>query len=58
MKGCCVEFMPLRRKEEPLVLWLPNLKLKVVVEVVRMALEAVYARCFVSFAYGGRAGMG
>ncbi|GLJ29270.1 hypothetical protein SUGI_0577240 [Cryptomeria japonica] len=56
VKGCCVEVMPLRRKGEPLVL--PNLKLKVVMEAVRMALEAVYEPRFVNFAYGGRVGMG
>ncbi|KAH9303627.1 hypothetical protein KI387_008031 [Taxus chinensis] len=56
VKGYCVEVMPLRRKGESLVL--PNLKLKVVMEAVRMALEAVYEPRFVNFAYGGRVGMG
>ncbi|CAJ2673368.1 unnamed protein product [Trifolium pratense] len=37
---------------------LPNLKLKVVIEAVRMVLEAVYDERFVTFCYGGRFGMG
>jgi len=37
---------------------LPNLKLKVVIEAVRMVLEAVYDERFVTFCYGGRVGMG
>lgn len=40
----------------PLVL--PNLKLKVVIEAVRMVLEAVYDERFATFCYGGRVGMG
>ncbi|KAL1323184.1 hypothetical protein HN51_068248 [Arachis hypogaea] len=40
----------------PLVL--PNLKLKVLVEAVRMVLEVVYDERFVTFCYGGRVGMG
>eukprot|EP01018_Ginkgo_biloba_P007381 Gb_12210 [translate_table: standard] len=54
--GCCVELAPLRVKGESLIL--PNLKLKVVMEAMRMALEAVYEPRFVTFAYGGRTGMG
>lgn len=41
---------------EPLVL--PNLKLKVLIEAIRMVLEIVYDEKFVTFSYGGRVGMG
>ncbi|RZB60656.1 Nuclear intron maturase 3, mitochondrial isoform B [Glycine soja] len=37
---------------------LPNLKLKVVIEAIRMVLEIVYDDRFVTFCYGGRVGMG
>lgn len=40
----------------PLVL--PNLKLKVLIEAIRMVLEVVYDERFVTFCYGGRVGMG
>ncbi|GKV26347.1 hypothetical protein SLEP1_g35672 [Rubroshorea leprosula] len=41
---------------EPLVL--PNLKLKVLIEAMRMVLEIVYDERFVTFSYGGCVGMG
>ncbi|XWS65361.1 hypothetical protein CRYUN_Cryun05aG0106000 [Craigia yunnanensis] len=41
---------------EPLIL--PNLKLKVLIEAIRMVLEIVYDEKFVTFSYGGRVGMG
>ncbi|XP_058748974.1 nuclear intron maturase 3, mitochondrial [Vicia villosa] len=51
--ACCVS---LKSSGSPLVL--PNLKLKVVIEAVRMVLEAVYDERFVTFCYGGRVGLG
>ncbi|XP_050887472.1 nuclear intron maturase 3, mitochondrial [Lathyrus oleraceus] len=51
--ACCVS---LKSFNSPLVL--PNLKLKVVIEALRMVLEAVYDQRFVTFSYGGRVGMG
>ncbi|CAK8562265.1 unnamed protein product [Lathyrus sativus] len=51
--SCCVS---LKSSASPLVL--PNLKLKVVIEALRMVLEAVYDGRFVTFSYGGRVGMG
>ncbi|CAI8583895.1 unnamed protein product [Vicia faba] len=51
--ACCVS---LKSSTSPLVL--PNLKLKVVIEALRMVLEAVYDERFVTFSYGGRVGMG
>lgn len=56
VESCCVKLFPSRKKGSHLVL--PNLKLKVVIEAVRMALEIVYEKRFATFAYGGRAGMG
>ncbi|RWR91440.1 nuclear intron maturase 3, mitochondrial [Cinnamomum micranthum f. kanehirae] len=52
----CVRMLSSRQKGEPLIL--PDLKLKVVIEAVRMVLEVVYERRFVTFSYGGRVGMG
>jgi hypothetical protein len=48
--------VPSRKKGECLVL--PNLKLKVLIEAIRMSLEIVYDERFVTFSYGGRVGMG
>ncbi|KAA8518049.1 hypothetical protein F0562_015531 [Nyssa sinensis] len=56
LQSCCVTVPPSRKKGESLIL--PNLKLKVVIEAIRMALEVVYDDRFVTFAYGGRVGMG
>ncbi|KAK9267034.1 hypothetical protein L1049_007391 [Liquidambar formosana] len=56
VEACCVKMLPSRRKGESLIL--PNLKLKVVIEAVRMVLEVVYDDRFATFAYGGRVGMG
>lgn len=47
---------PNTKNGSPLVL--PNLKLKVLIEAVRMVLEVVYDERFVTFCYGGRVGMG
>ncbi|KAG6488770.1 nuclear intron maturase 3, mitochondrial-like [Zingiber officinale] len=52
----CSILVPSRKKGESLTL--PNLKLKVVVEAVRMALEVVYKKRFATFAYGGRESIG
>lgn len=52
----CVRMLPNRKKGEALVL--PDLKLKVVIEAVRMVLEVVYEKRFVTFSYGGRVGIG
>nr|XP_023918690.1 nuclear intron maturase 3, mitochondrial-like [Quercus suber] len=56
IEACCVTMMPSRMKGESLVL--PNLKLKVLIEAIRMVLEIVYEERFVTFSYGGRVGMG
>ncbi|KAK1575060.1 hypothetical protein Q3G72_002251 [Acer saccharum] len=37
---------------------LPNLKLKVLIEAIRLVLEIVYDERFVTFSYGGRVNMG
>ncbi|XP_039060211.1 nuclear intron maturase 3, mitochondrial-like [Hibiscus syriacus] len=54
--SCCVRMEPPSSSGEPLVL--PNLKLKVLIEAIRMVLEIVYDEKFVTFSYGGRVGMG
>uniref|UniRef100_A0A2N9F844 Domain X domain-containing protein n=1 Tax=Fagus sylvatica TaxID=28930 RepID=A0A2N9F844_FAGSY len=56
VEGCCVTMVPSRKKGENLVL--PNLKLKVLIEAIRMVLEIVYDERFLTFSYGGRVGMG
>ncbi|KAE8650134.1 hypothetical protein Csa_009531 [Cucumis sativus] len=54
--ACCVPMAPLEEKGESLLL--PNLKLKVLIEAIRMVMEIVYDERFVTFSYGGRVGMG
>uniref|UniRef100_A0A7N2M405 Domain X domain-containing protein n=1 Tax=Quercus lobata TaxID=97700 RepID=A0A7N2M405_QUELO len=56
IEACCVTMLPSRKKGESLVL--PNLKLKVLIEAIRLVLEIVYDERFVTFSYGGRVGMG
>ncbi|GMY19121.1 nuclear intron maturase 3, mitochondrial-like [Fagus crenata] len=56
VEGCCVTMVSSRKKGENLVL--PNLKLKVLIEAIRMVLEIVYDERFLTFSYGGRVGMG
>ncbi|XP_027365690.1 nuclear intron maturase 3, mitochondrial isoform X2 [Abrus precatorius] len=56
LAACCVTLTPSTKNGSSLVL--PNLKLKVVVEAIRMVLEIVYDERFVTFCYGGRVGMG
>ncbi|KAL0736646.1 hypothetical protein Bca4012_012856 [Brassica carinata] len=51
--SCCVGF---EFERESLVL--PNLKLRVLIEAIRMVLEIVYDDRFATFSYGGRVGMG
>lgn len=51
----CIKF---EGKERGKSLVLPNLKLKVLIEAIRMVLEVVYDERFVTFSYGGRVGMG
>ncbi|KAL2347938.1 hypothetical protein Fmac_001938 [Flemingia macrophylla] len=53
--ACCAT-LGSRTSSSSLVL--PNLKLKVVIEAIRMVLEVVYDERFVTFSYGGRVGMG
>ncbi|KAK7266718.1 hypothetical protein RIF29_19369 [Crotalaria pallida] len=53
--ACCVTLTS-SSGSPPLVL--PNLKLKVLVEAIRMVLEVVYDERFLTFSYGGRVGMG
>ncbi|GMH30251.1 hypothetical protein Nepgr_032094 [Nepenthes gracilis] len=55
-KSCCLRLPPSRRGGESLVL--ASLKLKVVIEAVRMVLEIIYDGGFATFVYGGRVGMG
>lgn len=54
--SCCVRLPPSRKNGESLLL--PNLKLKVVIEALRMVLEIVYDGGFATFVYGGRPGLG
>ena len=56
IEACCVTMLPSRKKGESLVL--PNLKLKDLIEAIRLVLEIVYDERFVTFSYGGRVGMG
>ncbi|KAG0475912.1 hypothetical protein HPP92_012753 [Vanilla planifolia] len=56
VESSCAKLLPSRKKGAPLIL--PSLKLKVVIEAVRMALDIVYEKRFATFAYGGRSGMG
>ncbi|CAN8257212.1 unnamed protein product [Cochlearia groenlandica] len=58
IRSCCVEFVSLRGNQQCESLVLPNLKLKVLIEAIRMVLEIVYDDRFSTFAYGGRVGMG
>ncbi|XP_049365375.1 nuclear intron maturase 3, mitochondrial [Solanum verrucosum] len=53
---CGFTIPPSSVKGKPLVL--PNLKLKVVIEAIRMVLESIYDDRFVTFCYGGRVNMG
>ncbi|KAL8467570.1 hypothetical protein ACS0TY_030989 [Phlomoides rotata] len=56
IQSCCIPVLPEAHKGNPLVL--PNLKLKVVLEAIRIVLEAIYDDRFVTFSYGGRVNMG
>uniref|UniRef100_A0A7N2M227 Uncharacterized protein n=1 Tax=Quercus lobata TaxID=97700 RepID=A0A7N2M227_QUELO len=50
IEACFFTMMPSRMKVESLVS--PNLKLKVLIEAIRMVLEIVYDERFVNFYYG------
>ena len=56
IEACCVMMMPSRKKGESLVL--RNLKLKVLIEAIRMVLEILYDERFVTFSFSGRVCMG
>lgn len=56
VEACCVRVVSSRKKGVPRVL--PDMKLKVVMEAMRMALQGIYETRFVTFSYGGRVGMG
>ncbi|KAH7854048.1 hypothetical protein Vadar_009493 [Vaccinium darrowii] len=56
IESCCVAVGHSGKRGESLVL--PNLKLKVVIEAIRIVLEVIYDDRFATFAYGGRVGMG
>ncbi|KAL2464621.1 RNA-directed DNA polymerase (reverse transcriptase) [Forsythia ovata] len=56
INSCCVPILPPTHKGKPLVL--PNLKLKVVIEAIRIVLEVIYDDRFVTFSYGGRINVG
>ncbi|KAK4790017.1 hypothetical protein SAY86_017321 [Trapa natans] len=56
VEACCVTMVAPGKKGDTLVL--PNLKLKVLIEAIRMVFEVIYDERFVTFAYGGRVGMG
>ena len=45
--ACCVTMLPLRKKGESLAF--PNLKLKVLIEAIRLVLEIVDDEWFVNF---------
>ncbi|KAK4432095.1 Nuclear intron maturase 3, mitochondrial [Sesamum alatum] len=51
VESCCVPVFPEAGRGTPLVL--PNLKLKVVVEAIRIVLEVIYDDRFATFSYGG-----
>ncbi|XP_047328656.1 nuclear intron maturase 3, mitochondrial [Impatiens glandulifera] len=56
IESSCITMHSSSRKGESLVL--PNLRLKVLIEAIRMVLEIVYDNRFATFSYGGRVGMG
>ncbi|KAL2923410.1 Nuclear intron maturase 3 mitochondrial [Bienertia sinuspersici] len=55
-KTCCIRLHSPQNSGNSLVL--PNLKLKVVIEAVRMVLDLIYDGGFPTFVYGGREGLG
>ncbi|KAK2970390.1 hypothetical protein RJ640_011939 [Escallonia rubra] len=56
VESCCVAVSSTKHRGESLVL--PNLKLKVLIEGIRMVLEIIYDDRFATFSYGGRVNMG
>ncbi|KZV18291.1 hypothetical protein F511_25395 [Dorcoceras hygrometricum] len=55
-ESCCIPVSQGGKIGTPLVL--PNLKLKVVIEAIRIVLEVIYDDRFATFCYGGRANLG
>ncbi|KMT15122.1 hypothetical protein BVRB_3g062400 [Beta vulgaris subsp. vulgaris] len=55
-ESCCFRLYSSQNKGKFLVL--PNLKLKVVIEALRMVLDLIYNGGFATFVYGGRDGLG
>ncbi|KAK1427081.1 hypothetical protein QVD17_15764 [Tagetes erecta] len=55
IESCIIK---LTNKGEKVPLFLPNLKLKVLIESIRLVLEVIYDDRFATFSYGGRVGMG
>ncbi|GJZ93955.1 nuclear intron maturase 3, mitochondrial [Tanacetum coccineum] len=45
-------------KDNPDGIYVPDMKLKVLIEMIRMVLEVIYDDRFATFNYGGRVGMG
>ncbi|KAK3029576.1 hypothetical protein RJ639_038327 [Escallonia herrerae] len=56
VESCCVAVSSTKHRGESLVL--PNLRLKVLIEGIRMVLEIIYDDRFATFSYGGRVNMG
>ncbi|XP_073157104.1 nuclear intron maturase 3, mitochondrial-like [Henckelia pumila] len=56
VESCCIRVSQRGNRGTPLVL--PNLKLKVVIEAIRLVLEVIYDDRFATFCYGGRANLG
>ncbi|XP_075491427.1 nuclear intron maturase 3, mitochondrial [Primulina tabacum] len=56
VESCCIPVSQRGKRGTPLVL--PNLKLKVVIEAIRIVLEVIYDDRFATFCYGGRANLG
>ncbi|XP_057546493.1 nuclear intron maturase 3, mitochondrial [Amaranthus tricolor] len=55
-ESCCVRLYSPQQNGNDLVL--PNLKLKVVIEALRIVLDLIYDGAFPTFVYGGRDGLG
>ncbi|KNA14637.1 hypothetical protein SOVF_105670 [Spinacia oleracea] len=55
-ESCCVRLCSSQKRGKILVL--PNLKLKVVIEALRMVLDLIYDGGFPTFVYGAREGLG
>lgn len=49
--------LKLCNKDNPDGIFVPDMKLKVLIEMIRMVLEVIYDDRFATFSYGGRVGM-